>query len=54
VAEAYIHPDDDSEEENSEDEEEDEMDAIDLVQYFLFVYLNKELIHWQNVVNCNH
>ncbi len=30
------------------------MDAIDLVQYFLFVYLNKELIHWQNVVNCNH
>ena len=27
VAEAYIHPDDDSEEENSEDEEEDEMDA---------------------------
>ena len=27
---------------------------IDLVQYFLFVYLNKELIHWQNVVNCNH
>ena len=26
VAEAYIHPDDDSEEENSEDEE-DEMDA---------------------------
>ena len=27
MAEAYIHPDDDSEEENSEDKEEDEMDA---------------------------